>query len=216
MYGRGFKTPLCKFDELVMAYEPKSSNDTSVPQAFYALYLYPNENGSGHVVFSLKLKTRRSTQKCVLQPMTQDIIDLVNQMGTEENVKDGIQFSNVDGGATLADLYAAEKNDDDSCASDKDYKSDDEDVNASDDDLNANEEWDEDDDSSDSDDDDDPSDGEYDLNDGMESSDGSSRTDDNESDHGDALERENQNDHFAIPANEQGEEELVNSDELHD
>ena len=28
MYGRGFKTPLCKFGELVMAYEPKSSNDT--------------------------------------------------------------------------------------------------------------------------------------------------------------------------------------------
>ena len=87
-----------------MAYEPKSSNDTNVPWAFYALYLYPNENGSGHVVFSLKLKTRRSTQKCVLQPMTQDIIDLVNQMGTEENVKDRIQFSNVDGGATLTDL----------------------------------------------------------------------------------------------------------------
>ena len=32
MYGRGFKTTLCKFDELVMAYEPKSSkNDTGVP-----------------------------------------------------------------------------------------------------------------------------------------------------------------------------------------
>ena len=44
--------------------------------------------------------------------MTQDIIDLVNQMGTEENVKDGIQFSNVDGGATLTDLYAADENDD--------------------------------------------------------------------------------------------------------
>ena len=111
--------------------------------------------------------------------------------------------------------YAADENNEDSCASDKDYKSDDEDVNASDNDLNANEEWDEDDDSSDSHDDDDPSDGEYDLNDGMES-DGSSSTDDNESDHGDAFERENQNDHFAIPANEPGEEESVNADELHD
>ena len=44
-----YKTPLCKFGELVMAYEPKSSNNTSVPRCFYALYLYPNENGSGHV-----------------------------------------------------------------------------------------------------------------------------------------------------------------------
>ena len=45
----------------------------------------------------------------------------MNQLGTEENVKDGIQFLNVDGGATLTDLYAVDENDDDSCASDKDY-----------------------------------------------------------------------------------------------
>ena len=29
MYGRGFKPPLCKFDKLVMAYEPKSSNGST-------------------------------------------------------------------------------------------------------------------------------------------------------------------------------------------
>ena len=40
----------------------------------------------------------------------------MNQLGTEENVKDGIQFMNVDGGATLTDLYAGDENDDDSCA----------------------------------------------------------------------------------------------------
>ena len=70
--------------------------------------------------------------------MTQDIIDLVNNMGTEEKVKDGIQFSRIDGGTTPTNLYAADKNDDDSCASDKDYESNDKDVNASDDDLSAN------------------------------------------------------------------------------
>ena len=195
-----------------MAYEPKSSNDTSVPQAFYALYLYPNQNGSGHVVFSLKLKTRRSTQKCVLQPMTQDIIDLVNKMGTEVKVKDWIQFSSID-----ADLYAADENDDDSCALDKDYESNnDKDVNDSDDDLSANEEWDEDDDSSESDDDDEPLDCGYDLHDGRES-DQSSSTDDNKDDHNsNASEHEHQNDHFAILVNEPGDEESVNADELHD
>ena len=215
MYGRGFKTPLCKFGELVMAYEPNSSNNTNVPRCFYALYLYPNENGSGHVVFSLKLKTRRSTQKCVLQPMTQDIIDLVNNLGTEEKVQDGIQFYNVDGGATITDLYAADENDDDSCASDKDYKSNDDDVNASDDNLDANEEWDDDDDSSESDDDDHPSDNEYDLDDGIES-DESSINDQNENDHGDVAENEHQNDHFANPENESEDEESVNAGEQHD
>ena len=39
MYSRGFKPPLCKFGKLVVAYKPKSSNDTTVPRAFYALLL---------------------------------------------------------------------------------------------------------------------------------------------------------------------------------
>jgi hypothetical protein len=167
MYGRGFKTPLCKFCELVMAYEPKSSNDTGEPQAFYVLYMYPNKNGSGHVVFSLKMKTTRSTQKCVPQPMTQDIINLVNKMGKEEKVKDGIQFFRIDGGAMITDLYPANENDYDSCASDKDYKFEDEDVNDSDNNLSDNEEWVEDDNLPESKDNLKQSEDEYDLNDGM-------------------------------------------------
>jgi hypothetical protein len=53
------------------------------------------------------MKTNRSTQKCVSQPMTQDIIDLVNKMGKEEKVRDGIKFFCIDGGATITDLYPA-------------------------------------------------------------------------------------------------------------
>jgi hypothetical protein len=101
--------------------------------------------------------------------MTQDIIDLVNEMGKEEKVRDGIQFLRVDGGATLNDLYAADENDEDSCVSDKDYKSDDNDVNASDDDLSDNEEWVEDDDHPESEDDTNQSEDEFDINDGMAS-----------------------------------------------
>ena len=97
MYGRGFRPPLCKFGVLVT----KLSNDTAVPQAFYALYLYPNENGSGHVVFNLKMKIIRSAQKCVPQTMTQNIINLVNKMGKEKKVKDSIQFFCIDGDATF-------------------------------------------------------------------------------------------------------------------
>ena len=43
--------------------------------------------------------------------MTQDIIDLVNKIGKEEKVKDGIQFFRINGGATITDLYLANKND---------------------------------------------------------------------------------------------------------
>ena len=55
--------------------------------------------------------------------MTQDIIDLVNTMGKEERVENRIQFFKIDDGATISDLYAANENDDDDiCASDKDYE----------------------------------------------------------------------------------------------
>ena len=120
--------------------------------------------------------------------MTQDIIDLVNKLGKEEKVRDGIEFSRVDGGSTLSDLYAADENDDDSCVSDKDYKSDDNDVNASDDDLSDNEEWVEDDDHPESEDDINQSEDEFDINDGMasvdeENNDIASKYESEESDH---------------------------------
>ena len=99
--------------------------------------------------------------------MTQDIIDLVNKMRKEEKVKDGIQFFCIDGGAIITYLYPANENDDDSYASDKDYKFEDEDVNDSDNDLSDNEEWVEDGDLPESEDDLEQSEDEYDLNDGM-------------------------------------------------
>ena len=75
-------------------------------------------------------------------------------------MKDGIQFFCIDGGATITDLYPANKNDDDSCESDKEYKLDNENVNDSDKKLSDNVEWVEDDDLEESED-------AYDLNDGM-------------------------------------------------
>ena len=81
-------------------------------------------------------------------------------MGTEENVKDGIQFFRIDGGTAINDLQPADKNDDDSCASDKDYEFNDDGINDSDNELNDNEEWVEDDDLEDSED-------AYDLNDSI-------------------------------------------------
>ena len=92
--------------------------------------------------------------------MTQDIINMVNKMGKEGKVKNGIQFFCIDGGATITDLYPANENEDDSCVSAKDYKLDDEDVNNLNNELSDNEEWVEDDGLEESEDD-------YDLNDGM-------------------------------------------------
>ena len=38
LFGKNFKTPLCKMGELVLAHDVTSNNKTSKPRAFYALY----------------------------------------------------------------------------------------------------------------------------------------------------------------------------------
>ena len=51
-----FKTPLYKVDELVMMYDVTVSNKTTDPRAFFALYIGPNNSGTGHTVFKLATK----------------------------------------------------------------------------------------------------------------------------------------------------------------
>ena len=122
LYRRKFKMPFCKIGQFVLAYDTASINYTSIPRAFCALYLSSNDNGTGHWVFRIGTKNAKSTPKCVVKPMTQDIVDDVNTLGIEEGVQDGIHFIDIDGKATVSDLYNADEHDDDSCASDKDYE----------------------------------------------------------------------------------------------
>ena len=123
LFGKKFKTLLCKIGELVMAYDVTSSNDTTKPRAFYALYIGPNDGGTGHKVFKLGTKKMITTPKCKPVPMPDDVIKVVNDMGRQERMPDGIQFHNIHHESTLSDLYADEDNSDceSSCASDKDY-----------------------------------------------------------------------------------------------
>ena len=53
LFGKKFKTPLCKIGELVIAYDVTSSNKTTDLRAFFALYIGPNDSGTGHIVFKL-------------------------------------------------------------------------------------------------------------------------------------------------------------------
>ena len=107
---------------MVIAYDTLVSNDTGQPRAFFALYIEPNENGTGHRVIKLQIKRLVATPKCIPTPMTQNIIYVVNKMVRQEGAPDGIQFMNVDRKATLEDLYPDEEHEDDSCASDVNYQ----------------------------------------------------------------------------------------------
>ena len=48
LFGKKFKTPLCKIGELVMVYDVTADNKTTTPRAFYALYIGPNNSGTDH------------------------------------------------------------------------------------------------------------------------------------------------------------------------
>ena len=65
LFGKKFKTPLCKIGKLVMTYNLTASNKTTHPRAFYALYIGPNDSGgTGHVDFKLLMKRLVTTPKC--------------------------------------------------------------------------------------------------------------------------------------------------------
>ena len=122
LFGKKFKTPLCKMGKLVLAYDVKSNNKTSKPRTFYALYIRPNDGGTGHSVFKLSTKSMIITPKCKPIPMPDDVIQVVNQMGEDGGSPDGIFFCNIHKKSTVEDMYGnVDSQDDSSCASDKSW-----------------------------------------------------------------------------------------------
>ena len=107
-----------------MAYNMTSSNKTTDPRAFFVLYIGPNNIGTGRIVFKLRTKRLVTTPKCKPKPMAEDVVKVVNEMGKQEGMPDGIQFHNIHHKSTLLDLYVDKvgHKDDNSCASNKDWK----------------------------------------------------------------------------------------------
>ena len=121
LFGRKFKTPLCKIGELVMTYDVTAKNKTRISRALYAFYIGPNDNGTGHQVFELLLKHIVTTPKCKHVPMPDNLTQVVNDMGKQEGMPNRIQFCNIHHKSTLADLFADhDLHNDNSCASDTD------------------------------------------------------------------------------------------------
>ena len=78
-----------------MAYDVTANNKTTIPIAFYALYIGPNDSGTGHKVFKLLSKRLVTTPKCKPVPMPNDVIQVVNDMGEQDGMLNGIQFCNI-------------------------------------------------------------------------------------------------------------------------
>ena len=122
IFRKKFKTLLCKKRELVLTYDVQANNRTSQPTAFYALYIEPNDGGTGHSVFKLSTKQIIITLRCKPVPMPDNVIEVMNKMGIDEEMPDRIHFSSIHKELTLDDLYGdVESQDDSSCASDKSW-----------------------------------------------------------------------------------------------
>ena len=70
----------------------KSDNKTHKPRAYHALYIGPNDAGTGHSVFKLATKKILVTPRCKPIPMHNDVIKVINQMGEDDGSPEGIVF----------------------------------------------------------------------------------------------------------------------------
>ena len=62
LFDNKFKTPLYKISELVMVYDVTSNNRTTNSRDFFALYIGPNDSGTGHIVFKHIKTTSNNTE----------------------------------------------------------------------------------------------------------------------------------------------------------
>jgi hypothetical protein len=90
-----------------------------------SLYLGRADNGSGHEVYKLSTKQLVFVNRITSIPTTDNMIDTVNNIAKQESQPEGIEFSDMHGRITLED-FIANDNDEDSNASDNDFKLDEE------------------------------------------------------------------------------------------
>ena len=65
-----------------MAYNNNAKRDILYPGAFYTLYIGPNYDGTGHLIFKLLTKQILTTPKYKPVPMLEDLIKTTNEMDT--------------------------------------------------------------------------------------------------------------------------------------
>jgi hypothetical protein len=101
-------------------------NDTDQERSIGALYIGRADNGSGHVVFKLNTKQPVSVNCVTIIPTSEANMKTVNDIGEQERQPEGIEFLDLNGRITLQDFTGGCGDDNDSNASDDDFKIDEE------------------------------------------------------------------------------------------
>ena len=71
--------------ELVIAYNTKAGNNTLRPRVFYTLYIKPNDDGNGHLIYKLSKDQILVTTKYPLVPVPGDLIKMMNRQDSPDN-----------------------------------------------------------------------------------------------------------------------------------
>ena len=122
--GISLKGPKHRCGEYVQAHV-QGDNTIEKERTEDALYLRPDDNQKGHIVFKLNTKQPISVGRVTPIPMPQDIIDRVNAMGKADGQPDKMTFGDRDGNVTILDIDEYEVDDDN--ASDDSYNTSDDD-----------------------------------------------------------------------------------------
>ena len=92
------------------------------PRAFYALYIGPNDGGTGHSVFKVSTKKLIITPRCRPIPIPNNVIKVANQIGEDDRKPDRIVFHNILQESTMNDMYGnVNSQDNSSCVSNKSW-----------------------------------------------------------------------------------------------
>ena len=90
--------------ELVVAYDNKVENRTLRPRVFYALYVRPNDDGNGHLIYRLSMDQILVTKEYQSVPVPEDLIEAINETGSSNNK---VQVNHIDSYHSIEDQNEA-------------------------------------------------------------------------------------------------------------
>ena len=109
--------------ELVIAYNTKAGNNTLCPRVFYVLYIEPNDDGNGRLIYKLSTDYILVTMEYQSVPVPEDLIKTMNETDSSDNY---IQINHFDSDQPVVRDYRSDNNNNNSLtpSNDKDNSED--------------------------------------------------------------------------------------------
>ena len=107
----GWKSTNSEKGELVIAYDTNTGNNTLRPRIFYELYIGPNNEGNGHLIYKLSIDQILVTMKYQSVPIPEDLINTMNKIDSSDNK---IQIDHFDSDQSIVWDNHSNNNDNDS------------------------------------------------------------------------------------------------------